>query len=206
MDMKLFEGFNAINGDLCTPQGFIVNTFEYQFNGLVSDISILIANNPCIVAFKCSNQVNNSICNFEHLQSTKGIAQAVVINAPKNFWDFAEDISHQLGLYNENFLLAFTSKEFKSNCLEFAIQFDICGVLCYFGILRFGDDIYITTDVAITYDMLSSALNDVCYTLNDMSMLCVVASGQAGNMAITKNNYIFNVFKDALQCVIDNLY
>ena len=70
---------------------FIVDTFEYQFNGLISNISILIADNPCIVAIKCSNDISDNIYNFEHLQNTKGIAQAVVINAPRNFWDFVED-------------------------------------------------------------------------------------------------------------------
>lgn len=206
MDMKLLEGFNAIDGDLCTPQGFILDTFEYQFNGLVNDISILVADNPCIVAFKCFSNAGNNVYNFKHLQDTRGIAQAVVIDAPKNFWDFAQDVSHQLGLYNENFLLAFGSNGFISNRSEFAIQLDICGVTCYFGISRFSDCVYITSDVAITYDMLSLALNDINYSLIDSSMVCIVTSGQAGNMAITKDNYLFNVFKEALQCIIDNIY
>lgn len=205
MNMKLFEGLNAINGDICTPQGFIVDTFECQFNGLMDSISILFADNPCIVAFKCSNSVGNSVFNLERLQDTKGIAQAIVLNAPLNFWDFAEDVSHQLGLYNENFLLAFISNGIGSNCVELAFQFDICGVICYFGVLKFNNYVFITTDVAITYDMLSCTLNSISYNVNSVDVLCVVASGQAGNMAITKDNYILKVFKDALQCVMNNL-
>lgn len=208
MDMKLFDG------DICTPQGFIIDTFECYLNGLISYISVLIADNPCTVAFKYPENLENvNISNIHSLESTKGIAQAIIINVSNNVFfkydeDFNKCISNQLGLYDENFLLNFVLNNLNEldSKITFAIQFNICGVVCNLGILKYHGVIYITTDVAITHDMIDLALNDIYYKINIKDIFCVMASGKAGNMAITKCNYNFNTFKKALNFVVMNLY
>lgn len=209
MDTKFFEDFHIIEGNICTPQGFIVDTFDCDINGLMTEVSIIMSDNPCTIAFNCPKylQIDNAV-SYQQLEDTKGIAQAVVLESSielSNYVDFKTDISNILGLYDDNFLISFRGSNqcFSKNCLHFAMRFDICGVECSFGILKYNDVVYITTDVAITHSMIDFALKDV--SLND-NILCVMASGQAGNMVITKDNYIFNIFKKALQCVVDNLY
>lgn len=208
MDTKFFEDFNIIEGNICTPQGFMVDTFECDINGLIAEISIIMSDNPCIVAFNCPKYLEMSnIATYQQLNSTKGIAQAVVLESSielLDYVDFKRDISNILGLYDDNFLISFRgSNQSLKDCLHFAMRFNICGVECSFGILRYNSVVYVTTDVAITHSMINFALKDV--SLND-NILCVMASGQAGNMVITKDNYTFNVFKNALQYVVDNLY
>jgi hypothetical protein len=211
MDMELLEGFHLVDGDLCTPQGFYLDAFEYLVDGLVGCVTILVADNPCTVAFKYPERLElNSLENSQRLERTRGIAQAVVVGItkdtiPPHLDELTKDLAIQLNLYDENFLLNFATVGLTSEN-SFAIQFDICGVACSLGILKRGGTVYITTDVAITHNMICTAINELYYQSNVDDTFCIVASGQAGNMVITKCNYIFNIFKKALNCVIMNLY
>jgi hypothetical protein len=204
MDMKLFDG------DICTPQGFIIDTFECYLNNLTSYANVIVADNPCTVAFKYSESLKNAVSkNVTSLKSTKGIAQAIIIEITQYDIDFVKNIYNLLGLYDENFLLNFAldidSTNPKDYTKGFAIQFNICGVDCTLGVLKYGSNVYVTTDVAITHDMIDLALNDIYYQVNINGTLCVIASGIAGNRAITKCNYNFNTFKKALDLAVTNL-
>jgi hypothetical protein len=212
MDMELLEGFHLVDGNLCTPQGFYMDTFEYLLDGLVGCVTILVADNPCTVAFKYPERLElNSLSNSQRLERTRGIAQAVVVGItndtiPPHFETLTQDLAIQLNLYDEDFLLDFATVGLPHGETSFAIQFDICGVACSLGILKRGSTVYITTDVAITHSMIYTAICELYYRSNVEDTFCIVASGQAGNMVITKCNYIFNIFKKALNCVIMNLY
>lgn len=199
MDMKLVEGLSVLEGSLCTPQGFVLDTVEYQSDGTVSGVPILVADNPCIVSF-CGEGCE---ANLERLRATKGVAQAVLMDVPSSVYaeGFLQDVANGLGLYDDDFLLAFVSDGAPATPTEYAVRVDVCGVACYLGVSQRGGSVYVTTDVAITYAMLNLVLQylSVDYTL------CVMASGQAGNMAITKENYTFNVFKEALRSVVERL-
>jgi hypothetical protein len=204
MDMELFDG------DICTPQGFIIDTFECCLNNLTSYAHVLVADNPCTVAFKYPENVESTVReNVTSLKNTKGIAQAFIIEIAQHDTDFIKNIYNLLGLYDENFLLNFSIDRDSTNSTNkdkaFAIQFYICGVDCTLGVLKYGNNVYITTDVAITHDMIDLALNDIYYQVSINGTLCVIASGIAGNRAITKCNYNFNTFKKALNLAVENL-
>lgn len=203
-------GMELLVGGICTPQGFTVDTFECSLDGLVNHTSVLVADNPCTVAFESPPALQN-LPNVTRLQLTKGIAQAIVLDTSSDcthcYGTHMECVSNQLGLYDENFLLHFTSGDNppKSETRAFAIHFEVCGVDCTLGILRYGMVVYVTTDVAITHDMIALAIAEVYYRVATGSTLCVMASGLAGNMAITKRNYNFNTFTKALNLAVTNL-
>jgi len=224
MNMKLLEGFNLVKGNLCTPCGFALDTFDYQLDCSNGSLSILMADNLCTVACECSSYFQNTdffTINEENLIKTKGISQAIIITISKNVFYNCDSvrkvyktISNELGLYDENILIAPMSDvttsidenfNILSNSSNFAVKFDICGIDCYIGVLKYQKFICITTDVAITHDMLKLALKDI-YRQCFNGLLVIMASGQAGNMAITKDNYIFNIFKKALNFTVMNLY
>ena len=226
MSMKLLEGFNRIKGDICTPNGFTLDTFDYQLDCLNGSLSILIADNLCTVACQCSTNLDNMSfvnINQEHIQATKGISQAIIMTVSKNIFMGLNDVKFiyksicdGLCLDDENVLVTpladvntYIDESFNiiSNSINYAIQFNIGGIDCYIGVLKYQKFMCITTDVAITHDMLNVALNGLYeQSSKNVDFIIIMASGQAGNMAITKDNYIFNIFKNALRLVVADFY
>ncbi len=108
---------------------------------------------------------------------------------------------------------------------EVAVEFELGGKTCVMGAMLKGSGMihpnmattltFITTDVDISAEMLQRALSDnVKVTLNRASvdgdtstndMVCVMASGTAGNEKITTENEDFGVFSNALYNILLNL-
>jgi glutamate N-acetyltransferase/amino-acid N-acetyltransferase len=108
---------------------------------------------------------------------------------------------------------------------EYAVEFDINGVKCTIGGMAKGSGMihpnmattlnFITTDCAISSDMLQKALSEIVkVTYNCLSidgdtstndMVSLMANGLAGNEEITKAGQEYDVFKDALYEVMANL-
>lgn len=108
---------------------------------------------------------------------------------------------------------------------EYAVEFNIGGKNCKVGGMAKGSGMihpnmattlnFITTDVAISSEMLQKALDEIVkITYNCLSidgdtstndMVSLMASGLAGNEEITADGYEFNKFKDALYQVMMNL-
>ena len=108
---------------------------------------------------------------------------------------------------------------------EAAVSFEINGVECKLGGIAKGSGmihpnmatmlVFITTDVAISSDMLQKALSeDVKTSFNMISvdgdtstndMVSVLANGMAGNKEITEECDEFKIFKKALNTVTVNL-
>lgn len=108
---------------------------------------------------------------------------------------------------------------------EVAVQFDLGGKTCTMGGMLKGSGMihpnmattltFITTDADISAELLQRALSDVVkVTLNRVSvdgdtstndMVCVLANGTAGNVAVTKENEDFEKFVNALYAVMMNL-
>lgn len=108
---------------------------------------------------------------------------------------------------------------------EVAVQFELGGKTCTMGGMLKGSGMihpnmattltFITTDVDISAELLQRALSDVVkITLNRVSvdgdtstndMVCVLANGTAGNVAVTKENDDFEKFVNALYAVMMNL-
>ncbi len=104
---------------------------------------------------------------------------------------------------------------------EIAVRFELGGKTCTIGGIAKGSGMihpnmatmlaFITTDVAISSDMLNKALStDVRDTFNMISvdgdtstndMLCVMANGMAGNAEITEENEDYALFLKALHHV-----
>lgn len=107
---------------------------------------------------------------------------------------------------------------------EVALSFEIGGKTCKIGGIAKGSGmihpnmatmlVFITTDCAISSEMLNKALKgDIKNTFNMISvdgdtstndMVCVLANGMAGNMEITAEGEEFNAFMKALNTV--NVY
>ena len=107
---------------------------------------------------------------------------------------------------------------------EIAVEFEIGGKVCRMGGIAKGSGmihpnmatmlVFITTDVAISAEMLQKALStDIKTTFNMVSvdgdtstndMVTVLANGQAGNKEITTDGEDFNKFMEALNTV--NVY
>ncbi len=101
---------------------------------------------------------------------------------------------------------------------QMAVEFEIGGTSCRIGALAKGSGMihpnmctmlsFVTTDVAISHDLLQKALREVVVdTYNmisvdgDMSTndsLMVLANGEAGNSEITEEGEDYNIFKDVL--------
>lgn len=101
---------------------------------------------------------------------------------------------------------------------EVAVQFTLGGKTCTMGGMLKGSGMihpnmattltFITTDAAITPELLQRALSDVVkVTLNRVSvdgdtstndMVCVMASGAAGNKEVSSENKDFEIFENAL--------
>ena len=108
---------------------------------------------------------------------------------------------------------------------EVAVSFEIDGVTCKIGGIAKGSGmihpnmatmlVFITTDCAISPELLSKALsNDIQNTFNMVSvdgdtstndMVCVLANGKAGNAEITADGDDFNTFMKALNTVTVHL-
>ena len=107
---------------------------------------------------------------------------------------------------------------------EIAVEFELNGKICRMGGIAKGSGmihpnmatmlVFITTDVAISSEMLQKALStDIKTTFNMVSvdgdtstndMVTVLANGQAGNKEITTDGEDFNKFMEALNTV--NVY
>lgn len=108
---------------------------------------------------------------------------------------------------------------------EIAVSFEIGGVECKIGGIAKGSGmihpnmatmlVFITTDCAISSDLLQKALStDIADTFNMVSvdgdtstndMVCVLANGMAGNNEITAENDDYNTFMKALNTVTVHL-
>ena len=108
---------------------------------------------------------------------------------------------------------------------EIAVSFEIDGVECRIGGIAKGSGMihpnmatmlsFITTDVAISHEMLQKALSaDVCDSFNMISidgdtstndMVTVLANGMAGNAEITAEGAAFDAFCAALHTVTTDL-
>ena len=108
---------------------------------------------------------------------------------------------------------------------EVAVEFFVGKKLCRMGGMLKGSGMihpnmattlsFITTDVAISSDMLQNALSDIVKTtLNRVSvdgdtstndMCCVMASGLAGNPEIKSESNDYEAFRNALYVVLVNL-
>ncbi len=108
---------------------------------------------------------------------------------------------------------------------EVAVEFEIDGKKCRLGGMLKGSGMihpnmattltFLTTDCAVSSGMLKQALRDVvAVTLNRVSvdgdtstndMICILASGKAGNAEIKTADNNLEIFKDALYAVLMNL-
>ncbi len=108
---------------------------------------------------------------------------------------------------------------------EIAVQFEMGGKTCTMGGMLKGSGMihpnmattltFITTDAAISEELVQRALSDVVkVTLNRASvdgatstndMVCVMASGSAGNKPVTKEDEEFEKFQNALYAIMMNL-
>ncbi|MBR4015129.1 MAG: bifunctional glutamate N-acetyltransferase/amino-acid acetyltransferase ArgJ [Anaerotignum sp.] len=108
---------------------------------------------------------------------------------------------------------------------EVAVSFEIDGKICKIGGIAKGSGmihpnmatmlVFLTTDVAISAEMLQKALStDIANTFNMISidgdtstndMVTVMANGMAGNREITTDNKDFQVFMEALNSVTVHL-
>ena len=108
---------------------------------------------------------------------------------------------------------------------ESAVEFKIGGKTCYLGGMAKGSGMihpnmattlnFITTDAAISSDMLQKALSEIVkVTYNCLSidgdtstndMVSVMANGLAGNEEITEENEDYGIFKQALYIVMQNM-
>lgn len=108
---------------------------------------------------------------------------------------------------------------------EVAVEFQIAGKICRLGGMAKGSGMihpnmattlnFITTDVAISAEMLQSALSDIVkVTYNCLSidgdtstndMVSVMANGEAENPVIDKNDENFRIFKQALHIVMEQM-
>lgn len=108
---------------------------------------------------------------------------------------------------------------------ELAVEFTLDGKTCHLGGMLKGSGMihpnmattltFLTTDVCISHELLQRALSDVVkMTLNRVSvdgdtstndMLCVMASGKAGNAEIRTEGAAFEVIQNALYVLLMNL-
>ena len=108
---------------------------------------------------------------------------------------------------------------------EIAVQFELGGKTCTMGGMLKGSGMihpnmattltFLTTDADITPEMMQHALDDIIkVTLNRVSvdgdtstndMVCIMASGEAGNAPITGEDGEYEKFRHALYCILMNL-
>lgn len=108
---------------------------------------------------------------------------------------------------------------------EIAVQFELGGKVCTMGGMLKGSGMihpnmattltFITTDAGISAELLQRALSDIVkVTLNRASvdgdtstndMVCVMASGTAGNKIVAHEDGDFEIFENALYAIMMNL-
>ncbi len=108
---------------------------------------------------------------------------------------------------------------------EIAVQFEVGGKTCTMGGMLKGSGMihpnmattltFITTDAGISSELLQRALSDIVkVTLNRASvdgdtstndMVCVMASGTAGNKTVAHEDGDFEIFENALYAIMMNL-
>ena len=154
------------------------------------------------------------------------VASTGVIGQPLDIEPIKSGIPSLVAGLGDNSLLAAegimtTDTEVK----EVAVSFEIGGVECKIGGIAKGSGmihpnmatmlVFITTDCAISSDLLQKALStDIADTFNMVSvdgdtstndMVCVLANGMAGNNEITAENDDYNTFMKALNTVTVHL-
>lgn len=108
---------------------------------------------------------------------------------------------------------------------EIAVQFELGGKICTMGGMLKGSGMihpnmattltFLTTDAAVSAEMIQRALSDIVkVTLNRASvdgdtstndMVCIMASGEAGNKPVTNDDGDFEKFRHALYAIMMNL-
>ncbi len=155
------------------------------------------------------------------------VASTGVIGQPLDITPIAEGIPALVEGLSANGGLAAAEAIMTTDTIskEIAVEFTIGGKVCRMGGIAKGSGmihpnmatmlVFITTDAAISADMLSKALKgDIQNTFNMLSidgdtstndMVTVLANGRAGNAEITAEGDDFNVFMKALNTVTVNL-
>lgn len=190
------------------------------------------------------NSGNANTCNANGLQIAKEMCELVsthtgipannvvvastgVIGQPLDITPIAngmEELTEQLSYEGgNNAALAIMTTDTVSK--EVAVEFTVDGKVCRMGGIAKGSGmihpnmatmlVFITTDCAISPEMLKKALSeDVKNTFNMVSvdgdtstndMVTVLANGMAGNKTITEENEDFEVFMKALNTLTVNL-
>ncbi len=154
------------------------------------------------------------------------VASTGVIGQPLDITPIAHGIPELVAGLGDNCELAcegiMTTDTVKK---EIAISFDIDGVECKMGGIAKGSGmihpnmatmlVFVTTDCAVSSDMLKKALaDDVVDSFNMISvdgdtstndMVSIIANGMAGNAVIDKEGESFEKFKTALHAVTSHL-
>ena len=127
--------------------------------------------------------------------------------------------------YNKNLEAATAIMTTDTIKKEYAVEFEINGKKCVLGGMAKGSGMihpnmattlnFITTDCAISTDMLQNALSEIVkVTYNCLSidgdtstndMVCIMANGIAENEEIVEESEEYNIFKSALYEVMANL-
>lgn len=190
---------NSVNANTCNPDG--VEKAEKMCQ-LAAD-ALGIDENDVIVA------------------STGVIGQVLPIEPIANAMDALKDGLTYDG--NKRALEAIMTTDTREK--EIAVEFTVGGKICTLGGMLKGSGMihpnmattltFLTTDAAISAEMLQQALSDVVkVTLNRASvdgdtstndMVCVLASGGAGNKTITSDGEDYASFENALYNIMLNL-
>ncbi len=154
------------------------------------------------------------------------VASTGVIGQPLDITPIANGMSELVGALGDNSAEAAEGIMTTDTVMkEVAVSFDIDGVTCKIGGIAKGSGmihpnmatmlVFITTDCAISSELLSKALSqDIQNTFNMVSvdgdtstndMVCVLANGKAGNAEITAEGEAFNTFMKALNTVTVHL-
>lgn len=154
------------------------------------------------------------------------VASTGVIGQPLDITPIANGMSELVGALGNNSAEAAEGIMTTDTVMkEVAVSFDIDGVTCKIGGIAKGSGmihpnmatmlVFITTDCAISSELLSKALSqDIQNTFNMVSvdgdtstndMVCVLANGKAGNAEITAEGEAFNTFMKALNTVTVHL-
>ena len=186
---------NSGNANTCNANGIEI---AEQMSALVSD-ALNIDANDIVVA------------------STGVIGQPLDITPIKNgISELANGLSYDGSTYAAEAIMTTDTVD-----KQIAVEFTLDGKTCHIGGIAKGSGmihpnmatmlVFITTDAAISSEMLSKALSgDIANTFNMISidgdtstndMVTVLANGAAGNTAITECGDDFNIFMKALNTV-----
>ena len=190
---------NSVNANTCNPDGYEKATKMAQ----LAANALGISENDVIVA------------------STGVIGQVLPIEPiEKGIKPLAEGLSYD---GNKRALEAIMTTDTQEK--EVAVEFEMGGKQCTMGAMLKGSGMihpnmattltFITTDAAISSEMLQRALSDIVkVTLNRASvdgdtstndMVCIMASGTAENKPVVQEDEDFEIFSNALYNVMLNL-